>query len=258
MLPFDVEIDYSTVEVINDELITIEATTFKPDIIIKTDEVIFMIEFESSHVDIERKKRFKVYVSVYDYKENQEHKPIFFSVISTVENTKLAEHKLNNGDYFSFPIISVADLDMDKIINNIKTKIENNGVFEAEELIQLALTPIMPKKRSDCIKQFYAVADLMSQIDFPDDESKESTVAIVLMLSELYFDKNDSLRKRIQGVYMERVDCIQEAFQEKFDEGKLFVAQNMLDEGVDIETILKVTELTPEAINDLKNQEELF
>lgn len=146
MLPFDVEIDYSTVEVINDELITIEATTFKPDIIIKTDEVIFMIEFESSHVDIERKKRFKVYVSVYDYKENQEHKPIFFSVISTVENTKLAEHKLNNGDYFSFPIISVADLDMDKIINNIKTKIENNDVFEAEELIQLALTPIMPKK----------------------------------------------------------------------------------------------------------------
>ena len=71
---------------------------------------------------------------------------IFFSVIFTVENTKLAEYKLNNGNYFSFPIISIADLNMKKIINNIKSKIENNDVFEAEELIQLALTPIMPKK----------------------------------------------------------------------------------------------------------------
>lgn len=60
MLPFDVDIDYSTVEVMSDELITIEATTFKPDIIIKSDKVIFMIEFETSHVNIKRKKRFKV------------------------------------------------------------------------------------------------------------------------------------------------------------------------------------------------------
>ena len=105
-----------------------------------------MIEFENSHINFKRKKRFKVYVSVYDYKENRDNKMIFFSVIFTVENTKLAEYKLNNGNYFSFPIISIADLNMKKIINNIKSKIENNDVFEAEELIQLALTPIMPKK----------------------------------------------------------------------------------------------------------------
>lgn len=258
MLPFDVNIDYSTVEVINDELITIEATTFKPDIIIKSDKVIFMIEFENSHINFKRKKRFKVYVSVYDYKENRDNKMIFFSVIFTVENTKLAEYKLNNGDYFSFPIISIADLNMKKIINNIKSKIENNDVFEAEELIQLALTPIMPKKRSGCIEQFYNVAELMSQIDFPDVESKESTVAIVLMLSELYFDKNDSLRKRIHGVYMEKVDCIQEAFQEKYDEGrsegKLEVARNMLIEGLDLEIISQCTGFSLEEVINLKNQ----
>ena len=42
---------------------------------------------------------------------------------------------------------------------------------------------------------------------------------IVLMLSSMYFDELDPVRKDIRGDFMGKVDCVAEACRKSFDEG---------------------------------------
>ena len=81
------------------------------------------------------------------------------------------------------------------------------------------MTPILPNSKEEIIDQFNKTADLISKINFPNSEIKNSICGIVLMLSNIYFDETDAARKRIQGVYMGKVDCVVEALQEKYEEG---------------------------------------
>lgn len=219
LLPYDLEIDLDEVEILSEELTVVDAYQVRPDITVKTDNLIIMIEFESSKVDIKNAKRFKLYVTSYDYKKNDENKPIYFGVISTAEDSKWMDYSLNNWDRFKFPIVSLRDLDLEKILNRTKSKLKNNEEFTNRELVELALTPIMHETREEVINQFYETFDLMSMVDFPTSEVNNSTFAVSLLLSNMYFHKNDSVRKQIQGIYLMHIDCIEEKFQENYDNG---------------------------------------
>ena len=181
--------------------------------------IIFMIEFESSYVGIVKKKLFKLYISAYDYKNNSENNRIIFFVVSTKEKSKMAEYELNDWDSFKFPIISLKDLDLEEIIGNVESKIENCEAFTNRELIELALTPILENDKQGIINQFYKTTDMMSKIVFPDEEIKTSVYGIVLMLSSMYFEELDPIRKNIQGDLMGKVDCVMEACRESYDKG---------------------------------------
>ncbi len=178
-----------------------------------------MIEFESSYVGIVKKKLFKLYISAYDYKNNSENNRIIFFVVSTKEKSKMAEYELNDWDSFKFPIISLKDLDLEEIIGNVESKIENCEAFTNRELIELALTPILENDKQGIINQFYKTTDMMSKIVFPDEEIKTSVYGIVLMLSSMYFEELDPIRKNIQGDLMGKVDCVMEACRESYDKG---------------------------------------
>lgn len=169
-----IELDFDDVEVLTTEMVSIEPSLLRPDYVVKIGNIIFMIEFESSHIGLLKKKLFKLYIAAYDYKNNDENNDIIFLVISSKEKSKMGTYSINKWDTFKFPIISLKDLDKEKIINNVKTKIENNHQFSDNELIQLALTPILENNRESIINQFIETKDLLDCIQFPDEEIKIS------------------------------------------------------------------------------------
>ena len=264
---FGVDLDFSNVEVLTSEEVIIKPSLIRPDYIVKIGNTIFMIEFESSYVGRKKKKLFKLYVAAFDYKNNEEDNEIIFFVVSTKEKSKMANYRLNDWDNFNFPIVSLKDLDKEKIINNIEMKIKDNDDFTNRDLLELALTPILEENHDKIVNQFYETKDLIGEIDFPNIEIKESVYGLVLMLSSMFFDELDPLRKELQGELMAKVDCVQEACRNSFiegeskgiakgiaegiAEGKSIVAKRMLDEGVDLELISKCTGLSMVGISKL-------
>lgn len=265
-IQFGMELDFSNIEVLSSEEIVIEPSLIRPDYIVKIGNVIFMIEFESHYVGTRKKKLFKLYISAFDYKNNDENNRIVFFVISTKENSKMAEYNINDWDSFKFPIISLKDLDKEEIINNIETKIENNEEFTNRELLELGLTPILDDTREKIIEQFFKTTEIMSRVEFPNLEIKESVYGLVLMLSSMFFDELDPLRNKIQGDLMGKVDCVMEACQKSYDEGvnkgisqgveqnSLDVAKKMLSMGdYSLEEISDITGLSLDDVIGLKS-----
>ena len=272
---FGVDLDFSNVEVLTSEEVIIKPSLIRPDYIVKIGNTIFMIEFESSYVGRKKKKLFKLYVAAFDYKNNEDDNEIIFFVVSTKEKSKMANYRLNDWDNFNFPIVSLKDLDKEKIINNIEMKIKDNDDFTNRDLLELALTPILEENHDKIVNQFYETKDLIGEIDFPNIEIKESVYGLVLMLSSMFFDELDPLRKELQGELMAKVDCVQEACRNSFDEGeskgiakgiakgiekgiakgiaegKCIVAKRMLDEGVDLDVISVYTGLSIDDILEL-------
>ena len=258
---FDMEMDFSNVEVLSTEEVSIEPSLIRPDYVFRIGNIIFMMEFESSHVGTKKKKLFKLYIASYDYKNNDENNKIVFFVVSTKENSKIASYSINDWDSFNFPIISLRDLDKEKIINTVETKLRNNVEFTDRELLELGLTPILEKSRETIIRQFYDTSKLMSKIPYPNDEIKYSVYGLVLMLSSIYFDELDSFRKEIQGDLMGKVDCVMEACQKSYGEGKsegksealIDIAKKMLVKGTySLEEISDLTNLPLDVVSELK------
>ena len=251
----DFDIDPLDVEVLPTEVVAIEPSLVRPDYIIRIKNIIFMMEFESSHVGLKKKKLFKLYIAAYDYKNNDKNDSIIFFVVSTKEKSKIAEYNINDWDSFKFPIISLRELDKEKIINDIKTKMDNKDTFTNRELIELALTPILEKDKENVIDQFYETKEIMSKIHYPSDEIKTSVYGIVLMLSSMYFDELDPIRKDIQGDLMGKVDCVAEACKKSFDEGEINVVRNMLvNSDLSVEEISRISGVSLDKVVDLKGR----
>jgi len=259
---FEIDIDFSQIEELTGELVLLEGEVKKPDAIFADGRVVLMIEYQSTKIKTEDKKRFKVYVSVWDLQKNKDDKKIIFAVISTADESGMAEYKINDWDVFKFPVLSLKDLDLGEIINNTETKIKNKEAFSEKELIELAVTPVLPSTREEIISQFFKTADLISQIEFPSNELKNSICGLVLMLTNIYFDELEEVRKKIQGVYMGKIDCVVEALQENYDAGLLKgalnkseeLACNLLREGsFSDEKISRLTGLPLEKIMELRN-----
>lgn len=169
----------------------------------------------------------------------------------------MAEYRINDWDNFKFPILSLDNLDLKEIIYNTKSKIKNKEPFSDRELVELAVTPILPKGKENIINQFFETADLISEIDFANNEIKNSVCGLVLMLTNIYFDKLEEVRKKIQGVYMVKVDCVVEYGQDKYNEGvhdsSIELAGRLLAEGIfSIEKISEIVNLPVEEIEEIK------
>ena len=250
-----IEINPEEVEVLTSETVAIEPSLMRPDYIIKFGNIIIiMIEFESSHVTTKKKKLFKLYIASYDYKKNDDNDQIIFLVISTKEKSKMAEYSINDWDSFKFPILSLRNLKKDKIINNIETKIKNNDTYTNRELLELAITPILEDDRQSIINQFRETKEIMARVDYPNEEIKTSAYGVILMLSSMYFDELDPIRKEIQGDMMGKVDCVMEAIENGKIDDRIETAVTLLEIGkLSLEEISKSTRLSLEKVMELKS-----
>ena len=254
-------VDLSKIEEVPEELISLKISQLRPDFVGKNDECIFMFEFESSYVGKQSKKRFHAYVALFDYENNDDDLDIYFIVITTKEKSKVTEYKIGETDSFKIRIFNINELGFEEILNNANDKIENKEKFSIIELVKLALTSLMPGNRKGNINQFYVLSDMINYIEFEDDDAKISFGGLLLLLSDIYFETNDPVRKKIQGVIMGRVDCIvemrEEEFNKGYDEGLIKVAENFLIEGFSVELVSRCTTLPLDEVKDLKMKLEL-
>ena len=116
------------------ELIELDPTVYKSDMIMELDNIIVITEFQSTVVKKFDEKRYRLYTAIVDYAK-QNNKPILLIVFSTAEKTKIKQYKLNKDCVFTIPIISLKDFDGDEIINNIENKIKNNTIFADNYII---------------------------------------------------------------------------------------------------------------------------
>lgn len=237
-----------------EELISLKISQLRPDFVGRAGNVIVMFEFESSYVGNPSKKRFHAYVALYDYELNDEDLDIIFCVITTKENSKIVEYKIGDIDNFKIAIFNIAELGFEEIINKSLDKIEKQEVFSAEELVKLALTSLMPLTREGIIDQFYKLSEMMDSIVFEDEDARISFAGILLLLSNIYFDINDGIRKKIQGVFMGKIDCIVELCDEKVEEGLLIAAKNFLISGLSAEFVSENTNLPLGKIKELEKE----
>ena len=249
-----IEIDPEEVEVLTSETVAIEPSLMRPDYIIKIGNFIIMIEFESSRITTKKKKLFKLYIASYDYKKNDDDNKIIFLVISTKEKSKMSEYSINDWDSFKFPILSLQDLDKEEIINNIETKIKNNDTYTNRELLELAITPILEDDRQSIINQFRETKEIMARVNYPNEEIKTSAYGVILMLSSMYFDELDPIRKEIQGDMMGKVDCVMEAIENGKKDNSIEIAVNFLKNSNDsLEMISECTGLPLEKVRELES-----
>ena len=110
--------------------------------IMELDNVIVLTEFQSTPMRIKDDRRCRLYTALVDYARNN-NKPILILVLSTAEETKIREYKLNEHCIFRIPVISLKDFDGDEIINNIIHKLENNEKITPDKILYLALVPFI-------------------------------------------------------------------------------------------------------------------
>ena len=241
-------------EDVTEELGTLKTVNLRPDLILQSSKAIVMYEFESSYVEILRKKRFLVYVTLYDYLINEDEEvDIYFTVISTIQKTGVITHKIDDIIEFKINVININDLNFEQIINMSNSKIEYDETFSPEEVVKLALTSIMPKKRTQVKSQFHTLSDMGKIIKFGDENSRTSFYGLLMLLSSIYFEKNDPYRDELKRDLMNKVDMVREIEEEGIEKGKLEVGINFLKKGYPIEEVSEMSEIP---IEDLKREYE--
>ena len=73
--------------------------------------------------------------------------------------------------------------------------------------------------RKGNIKQFHELHNISEKIKFKNDDVRTSFYGLLLLLSNIYFDKDDLIRKKIQSDFMNKIDCIVEMRQEQYEAG---------------------------------------
>ena len=77
----------------------------------------------------------------------------------------------------------------------------------------------MVRGRDNIISQFEEIVLLMDEIKYNTEQIKESIYGIAILLGNMYLDKYDSMRKKILGDFMNKVDCIAEYGEEQYNAG---------------------------------------
>jgi hypothetical protein len=57
---------------------------------------------------------------------------------------------------------------------------------------------LKPETKEGIIKQFKTLSEISKKINFKDKRARTSFFGLILLLSNLYFDRDDKLRKKLQ------------------------------------------------------------
>ena len=241
------------------EIRFIDAATLVADIIIELDDIILIIEFQSTAVDNDDGDRFLAYYSVVNFKKEID-KEVKLVVVSTAEKTKKITHEIGDTIMFSFNLYSMRDEDGDAIINNIETKIENNEEITTEELIDLSLVPVMGSENS-IETQIEKSVNLILNIDLEQYEIRNLVKSVAYLLADKFLEESDkktaicdALGGKMNAVYNYGERRKEEGIKEGIKEENKNIAIKMLKNNEDIEKIKKYTNITDKEITQLKNE----
>ena len=102
------------IEIHQTEYSILDLKMYKPDLVFELEDKIIILEFQSTYVDINDKKRFRFYTALFDYLKNSTHKNIELHVLSTMEVEKTKCYKINPESRFPIYVHSLKNYDSNK------------------------------------------------------------------------------------------------------------------------------------------------
>ena len=232
----------------------VDPKMYKPDLVFELEDRIIILEFQSSYVDVNDKRRFRFYSAIIDQVKVKSKKPIEVHVLSTVESEKTKCYKINPDSRFPIYIHSLKSIDGDKFINKMNTKITHEEYFTEKELLMITLFCFM-KSTQNIEKAILDSAVLITNIPGLNKEMAQFAKGIVLMLCDK-FVKDETLNKKITnmvGGNMKNVEKYAERYAEKYAQNKVnetyeeFII-NLKNNGFSIEEIIKLTKISKEFV----------
>ena len=221
---------------------------YKPDFVLEVTDKIYIIEFQSTYVDIHDKKRFRFYTALIDHIKNKSNKDIEVHVLSTVEKEKTKYYSISDEAVFPIYIHSLKSFDGDEVINMINEKITHNVVLTDDELMLLSLVPFMTNS-TNVEQSILRTTYLISNINDLDYELAQFIKGIELILADKFI-KTDSIKKTVVNLLGGNMKIVEDYAQSKVEESMKQTVLNMFDEGFSIEEIVRGTKYNLDFVKD--------
>lgn len=225
---------------------------YKPDLVIEVEGKIYIIEFQSTYVDIYDKKRFRLYSSLVDHLRNRNNKDIEVHVLSTVEKEGTKIYRINEKAAFPIFIHSLKSHDGDKFLNIINNKIENKEELSEEELTTLSLVPFMDSEldiETVILKVAYAICGTENS----DDEINRFIRGIEFIIADK-FVKTPITKRIIANLLGGNMQIIEDYAEERAKEhtkkNNEGIILSMFNKGVSKEDIARLTGLDSDFVNE--------
>lgn len=213
-----IDIPGKIVEVHQTEYSIIDPKMYKPDMVFELEDKVIILEFQSSYVDINDKRRFSFYSALIDNVKIKSKKPIEGHVLSTVEMADTKCYKVNQESRFPVYIHSLKKYDVDKFLNMMNVKIENKKKFSKKELLLISLLCFMD---SEIKTDQLILKSALTITNIPDlnDDIGQFAKGIILLLCDK-FVKDDSLNMTISNLVGGNMKIVEDYAQRKVDEAK--------------------------------------
>lgn len=230
------------VKVHETEFSMVEPKMYKPDFVIEVLDKIYIIEFQSTYVEI-KDKRFRFYSALIDHLKNKSNKDIEVHVLSTVEKEKTKIYKISDEAVFPIYIHSLKSFDGDIIINSINNKITNKEHLIDDELILLTLVPFMTNSKN--IEQsILRTTQLLTNINDIDYDISQFVKGIELILADKFIT-TESIKTTVVNLLGGNMKIVEEYAQriadEKVEEDRKQTVINLSNEGFTIDEIARLT-----------------
>ncbi|WP_458405026.1 hypothetical protein [Methanobrevibacter sp.] len=141
-------IESENIKIWTKELRLLDPKDYRPDILLELDNENLIIELQSKIVDDDFSARGLTYVAIAN-RDKENNKEVNLMVLSSIEDSKTIKYSYNRQNDFVYNVVSLRDLDIEEIINNIEPKIKNNEEINGHDLVLYALLPIIDIEHLD-------------------------------------------------------------------------------------------------------------
>lgn len=243
------------IEVHQTEYSVIDPKMYKPDLVFELEDRIVILEFQSTYVNINDKRRFRFYTALIDHVKIKSEKPIEAHVLSTIEAKKTKCYKVNSESRFPIYIHSLKKYDGNEFLNIMNTKIESNKNFSEKELLMISLLCFM-KTDEDIEQAILNSALIITNIKDLKEDIGQFAKGVILMLCDK-FVTNESMNRTISNLvggnmkivedYAQRV--AQQKVDEKLEEKNKKVIINLNKKGFEAEEIAETVDVSIDFVN---------
>lgn len=243
------------IEVHQTEYSVIDPKMYKPDLVFELEDRIVILEFQSTYVNINDKRRFRFYTALIEHVKIKSEKPIEAHVLSTIEAEKTKCYKVNSESRFPIYIHSLKKYDGNEFLNIINTKIESNKNFSEKELLMISLLCFM-KTDEDIEQAILNSALIITNIKDLKEDIGQFAKGVILMLCDK-FVTNESMNRTISNLvggnmkivedYAQRV--AQQKVDEKLEEKNKKVIINLNKKGFEAEEIAETVDVSIDFVN---------
>lgn len=237
-----IKIEGKVINVLQTEYAIVDPKMYKPDLVFELEDKIIILEFQSSYVDVNDKRRFRFYTALIDHVRIKSSKPIEVHVLSTAEGEKTKWYNVSVESVFPIYIHSLKHIDGEKFLNRMNNKIEHNTNFTEKELLMLSLLCFM-RFEKDIEYAIYDSAVTITNIKGLNEDISQFIKGIVLMLCDK-FVKDETLNKTISNLVGGNMKIIEEYAQRKVDEKTEVIIRNLNEEGYGINDIARIARVS--------------